>query len=291
MTASTTDRPRVATWVDGDARDARARRASDRRLRRILRRGVHVPRPPMPSRALSWWRELLFVAVLYVSYEFTRGLHHGGLGQALTNGRTILDWEGVLHLDPEHALNQLLAHTTSVAVFAAYFYSTMHYLVTPAVLIWMYRTHAAHYRRARTALAIATITGLVGFYLAPTAPPRLLPDGAFRDTLADVSNWGWWSTDGSVPRGLGGLSNQFAAMPSLHVGWALWSGVLIAMFAAHRVVRWLGALYPVVTGLVVMATGNHYLLDVLAGVAVIAWGWIGAVLLERWRRRIRVPAS
>jgi PAP2 superfamily protein len=250
---------------------------------------VEVRASGVVDRRLSWWRELAFVAVVYASYEVTRGLHHGGLTGALANGRSVLHWEQVTHLDPEHALNVGLAHVTLLAVLASYFYSTMHYVVTPAVLIWMYRRHADHYRRARTTLAIATVTGLVGFYLLPTAPPRLIHGSGFsgfQDTLEHVSNWGWWAGEGSVPRGLGGLSNQFAAMPSLHVGWALWSGALIALYARRRAVRSLGVLYPITTTVVVMATGNHYLFDALAGVAVMAFAFAAAVGLEAVRRRI-----
>jgi hypothetical protein len=239
------------------------------------------------ARPLSWWRELAFVAIVYASYEVTRGLHRGGLAAAVANGRSILHWEQITHLDPERVLNTGIAHVTALAVVAAYFYSVMHYIVTPAVLIWLYRKHADRYRRARTTLAIATVTALLGFYLVPTAPPRLIRSMGIQDTLEHVSNWGWWSGDGSVPRGLGGLSNQFAALPSLHVGWALWCGVLIALYARRWAVRVLGALYPVATTLVVIATGNHYLLDAVAGVAVVAFGYVATLALERARERIR----
>lgn len=296
MTASTANRPHAGAWGD-DAVPAKAAptsptsRRHERRVARILRRAAHSPRRSAPAATLSWWRELILVAALYTVYEFTRGLHQGGLDKALANGRSILHWEQVSHLDPEDFLNQALGHMTWLAVIASYFYSTMHYLVTPAVLIWMYRKHSEHYRFARTTLAVATISGLVGFYLLPTAPPRLLSGSGLEDTLESVSNWGWWSGDGSVPRGLGGLSNQFAAMPSLHVGWAIWSGVLIAMYAKRRWVRVLGGLYPVATSLVVMATGNHYLLDVLAGAAVIGWGALATLGLDHLRRGRRTDAD
>jgi len=237
------------------------------------------------ARALSWRRELAFVAIVYAAYEVTRGLHRGGLDDAMANGRQILHWEQLTHLDPEQVLNSGLAHMTVLAVVASYFYSTMHYVVTPVVLVWMYRRHADHYRRARTTLAIATVTGLIGFYLLPTAPPRLLAGAGIQDTLEHVSNWGWWAGEGSVPRGLGGLSNQFAALPSLHVGWALWCGVLIATYARRPIARWLGALYPVATSVVVMATGNHYLFDAVAGVFVMAYAFGVAVVVDRVRAR------
>jgi hypothetical protein len=176
---------------------------------------------------------------------------------------------------------------TLLAVLAAYFYSTMHYLVTPCVLIWMYRRHPGEYRFARTTLALSTVLGLVGFHLVPTAPPRLLDGSGIRDSLADVSRWGWWGGEGSVPRGLGSLSNQFAAMPSLHVGWAVWCGVLLVRYSSSRLVKVLGVLYPLTTSLVVLATGNHYLLDVFAGVFVMAVGASLAWALGEVRRALR----
>jgi hypothetical protein len=168
-----------------------------------------------------------------------------------------------------------------LAVLAAYFYSTMHYLVTPCVLIWMYRRHPGEYRFARTTLALSTVLALVGFHLVPTVPPRLLDGSGIRDSLADVSRWGWWGGEGSVPRGLGSLSNQFAAMPSLHVGWAIWCGVLIALYAERRWVKVLGIAYPIATSVVVMATGNHYLLDAVAGAITMAAGALLASALPK----------
>lgn len=213
----------------------------------------------------SWWRELLLIGVLYGAYEVSRGLGDIDVPSALANGREILHLERVWHISPEHVLNEALSNVLFIAVVASYFYSIMHYVVTPVVLVWMYRSHRDHYGRARTALAISTGLGLVGYLLLPTAPPRMLAGSGLRDTLADTQEWGWWGGEGSVPRGLGALTNQFAAMPSLHVGWALWCGALVALYARRRWVRVLGVAYPITTTLVVMATGNHYLLDALAG--------------------------
>lgn len=228
-----------------------------------------------------WLREVLLLGSLYALYEASRGIDSSDPARALARGRALLSWEQAWDLAPEAGLNSAVAHLTPLAVLAAYFYSTLHYVVTPAVLLWMYRRHGGHYRSARTALVLGTALGLVGFYLLPTAPPRLVAGSGLRDTLADVSRWGWWGSEGSVPRGLGGLSNQLAAMPSLHVGWALWSGVLIGHYASRRSVRLLGASYPVATTLVVLATGNHYLVDAVGGLAVMVAGAGGARLLRR----------
>lgn len=122
------------------------------------------------------------------------------------------------------------------------------------------------YRFARTWLMTSTLVGLIGFTLAPTAPPRLLAGGhGFVDTMAQYSSYGWWGGDASAPRGLGGLTNQYAAMPSLHVGWSLWCGIVLWRYGRTRFVRALGIAYPLGTTLVVMGTANHYFLDALAG--------------------------
>jgi PAP2 superfamily len=233
------------------------------------------------SRGAGWWRELALIAVLYVGYEFSRGFGDIDVSSALKNGREIMHLERVWHLAPEKVLNGALAHATFFAVLASYFYSLMHYVVTPAVLIWMYRKHRAQYGPARTALAISTALGLIGYIFLPTAPPRMLSDTGLHDTLADTQSWGWWGGEGSVPRGLGALTNQFAAMPSLHVGWAIWCGVLIAVYAERRWVKILGIAYPITTTVVVMATGNHYLLDAIAGAITMAAGALLASALPK----------
>lgn len=251
-------------------------------------------RPPAPTHERAWdrrpWlRELVLVAALYATYEVARALSRDELSEAVGTGRRLFDWERARHLDPEPALNHWLSAVTPLAVVAAFFYATLHYLVTPAVLVWMYRRHPDHYRTARTTLAITCLLALVGFATLPTAPPRLLPGAGIHDTLAGVQAWGWWGGDGSVPRGLGGATNQFAALPSLHVGWAVWSGFLLARYATRAVVRWLGVVYPLLTTVVVLATGNHYLVDALAGAAVVA---LAAVLAPAVQQLVGVtPAA
>lgn len=239
------------------------------------------------SRVPLWLREVLLVAALYGFYELVRGLQHQAPAIAFRNGRDILAWERGLDIDPESWLTHALVHVTPLAVPCAYFYSTAHYLITPIVLVWMYRCHRRQYRTARTALAISTMAALVLFWLVPTAPPRLLRGAHVPDALFDLRRFGWWGGDGSVPRGLGGITNQLAAMPSLHVGWALWSGFLLALYCRNRFVRVLGVLYPLLTTFVVLATGNHYVLDVIVGVAVMAFGAAGAVLARRGVRTLR----
>jgi membrane-associated phospholipid phosphatase len=205
-----------------------------------------------------------------LGYDATRGLRHGTLATADRNGWRLLHLERNLHLAPEHPLNHVLHQLPVLAVLAAYIYATLHFLITPTVLVWLYRRHPDRYRQARTWIATLTLGALVGFWLYPVTPPRMLPGAGIRDTLADVHQWGWWQGESSAPRGLGGLANEFAAMPSLHVAWAVWVGVLVALHAQRRIVRSLALAYPLVIALVVIATGNHYLADVIAGAVLAA---------------------
>jgi hypothetical protein len=217
--------------------------------------------------AISGFREVLLIGGVYSLYDMTRFLVAGESSVAYAHGRSLLHFEQRIAMDPEHALNRLFNAHLSIGLSADYMYATLHYIVTPVVLVWMWRRHGSAYSRARTVLMVATILGLVGYSLLPVAPPRLLP--GFVDTMANLSHYGWWSTAASAPRGLGGDTNQFAALPSLHVGWALWCGWQLARYSPHRVIKVLGMAYPIVLSLVVMGTANHYLIDVVAGVAAV----------------------
>ncbi|MET4926294.1 phosphatase PAP2 family protein [Streptomyces sp. PSRA5] len=227
-------------------------------------RAAHRPR---------WWAELLLLAVVYAAYSAGRLLARGDVSTAVDHGLAILRIEKAFFLNAEHPLNRLFTSTPAIGIPADFAYASLHYLVTPAVLIWIFRRRPAHYRAARTWLMLSTLLGLVGFTLLPTCPPRLLDASyGFVDTMAQYSSYGWWGAEASAPRGLGGMTNQYAAMPSLHVGWALWCGVLLWRHGRTPLVRVLGLVYPLLTVIIVMGTANHYFLDAVAGGAVMGAG-------------------
>ncbi|MFJ8074768.1 phosphatase PAP2 family protein [Streptomyces sp. NPDC096176] len=224
-----------------------------------------------PRHRPRWWTELLLIAVVYAAYSSGRLLARGDASTAIDHGLAILRAEKALLLHAEHPLNRLLTEAPALGIPADFFYASLHYLVTPAVLVWLFRRHPLRYRAARTWLMIATLFGLVGFTLMPTCPPRLLgASHGFVDTMAQYSSYGWWGAEASAPRGLGGMTNQYAAMPSLHVGWALWCGVMLWQHGRTPLKRALAVAYPLLTTIVVMGTANHYFLDAVAGAAVIA---------------------
>ena len=240
---------------------------------------------PGSSRSrVSWWRELALLAALYGVYMLARALVGVHPAAAMDRGRWLLDLEATARIDIERPLNSVVHAVPVLAVLADYIYASLHYLVTPIVLVWLAVRHRDGYRRGRNALLIATALGLVGFWLLPTAPPRLLDAGAFLDTMAVFSDWGWWGEAASAPRGMEGMSNQYAALPSLHVGWALWCALQVRSNTSSRVLRRWAWTYPALITLVVMATANHYLLDAVAGAAVVLVGHHVAGRLAARRR-------
>jgi hypothetical protein len=250
-----------------------------------------VPRAAAYRGRLRWWTELPLIAVIYALYSGARLLVRGDVGDAVEHGADILHFEQILHLDPEQWFNRLFTHHAFLGVPADFAYASLHYIVTPAILVWLWRRRPTHYRVARTWLMISTLIGLIGFTMVPTAPPRLLPGGhGFIDTMAQYGSYGWWGTDASAPRGMGHLTNQYAAMPSLHVGWSLWCGLMLFRYGRNWFVRTLGVIYPLMTAFVVMGTANHYLLDAAAGVAVMGIGYLLARPALRYTDRVQARA-
>ncbi|WP_328633360.1 phosphatase PAP2 family protein [Streptomyces sp. NBC_00356] len=227
----------------------------------------------IPGAGLRWWTELPLILLVYGAYSAGRLLAGGDVEQAVDHGLAILRAEQAVHLNLEHPLNRLFTREPWLGVPADFWYASLHYLVTPIILVWLFRRRSEIYRTARTWLMTSTMIGLVGFVLLPTSPPRLLAaNHGFIDTMAHYSSYGWWGGAASAPKGMGGLTNQYAAMPSLHVGWALWCGVLLWRHARSPYVKAMGVAYPLLTTVIVMGTANHYFFDALAGVAAMALG-------------------
>ncbi|WP_199584082.1 phosphatase PAP2 family protein [Blastococcus sp. TF02A-30] len=247
--------------------------------------------PVLPAQAARsgrprWWVEVLLVAVLYGAYSLVRNSVGDVRAEAHRNAETILRLEDSWQLAVERGLNAWVHTTDAVAALVALHYATLHFLVTPAVLVWLYRRRPATYRTLSGALMATTALALVGFFWLPTAPPRMLAHEGFVDVMSETASWGWWPTSGAP--GSDAISNQFAAMPSLHCAWAAWCGVTLVLLARRAWVRVLGALYPASTFFVVLGSGNHFLLDVVAGLLVLAAGAALAVGVRRW---VRTPAG
>lgn len=235
-------------------------------------------------RAAQGIREIALLATLWIAYSASRYVARDDVEAARGRAADILHIERFLHLDIESWLNHALTPINEIAVPMSFWYASLHYLVTPAVLAWLFFRHRADYPRARNALVIGSAIGLVCYMLIPTAPPRLLPGGHYLDALAQTAQFGWWTDHASAPAGLGQVTNELAAMPSLHVGWTIW--VAWAVWRHTNVVgRAVAVTYAMGTTFVVVATGNHWVLDALAGALVVAMGIVLSGRLEARRGR------
>ncbi|MEO6700379.1 MAG: phosphatase PAP2 family protein [Jatrophihabitantaceae bacterium] len=214
-----------------------------------------------------WWQEVAIIGFCYWLYSEVRNLVPQQESIAMRHGRSIQHLQDALHLNFERSLNSYVANHEALAQVMDYYYATLHFVVTIGCLIWLFRAHPRIYRGARTVLFATSLLALAGFYLYPLAPPRLLPQYGYIDTLLKFHTWGSLA-DPKVAE----HSNQFAAMPSLHIGWALWCGVSIFLCARRPWVRLLGMLYPVWTLLVIVGTANHFIIDAVAGLVVFLAG-------------------
>ncbi|MFJ7177465.1 phosphatase PAP2 family protein [Streptomyces massasporeus] len=248
----------------------------------------HVPLLPSLRRALTrpnLLLELLLLRVTYAAYSQVRlaaggGGNSAGRGEAEEHGRQIYDLERVLHLDIERWANHTVVGIGWLRDFLDQYYTSFHFFVPLAVLAVLYRRRPGDYRWARSALGFATLLALVGFWLYPLAPPRLMPTLGFIDTVHGVQDFS--QPDYGT---LTALTNQYAAMPSLHFGWSLWCGVVIVVLAARWWLKVLGLLHPLLTLASIVATANHWVLDAAGGAVVIAAGFGLTYVLQGPRAR------
>jgi hypothetical protein len=224
-----------------------------------------LPRRMLHWRRPVWWQEIGIIAFGYWLYSLGRNAIPEQATIARRHGRSIQHVQDVLHLNWELSYNRFVAAHEWLAQPMDYYYSTLHFIVTPVVMVWLFARRSHIYRGARTVLVTTTLLALLGFYLYPTAPPRLLPQFHYVDTLLKFHTWGSLA-DPSIAE----HSNQYAAMPSLHIGWALWCGIAIYVCARRRWVRLLGLAYPIGTLVVIVGTANHFILDAVGGVLILA---------------------
>ncbi len=208
-----------------------------------------------------WWVEVLAIVWLLWVYDAITGLAPLRLSAALGHARGILSLEQSLGISPEHSLDRWLAAHPSLGLALSDYYDNAHFIVTLGILGWLWWARADIYRGLRNQLVLINVLGFAVFWRYPVAPPRMLP--GFTDVVASTHAIGSWHSGA-----LASDANQLAAMPSLHIAWAVWC--VVAVWTATRT-RWLRAgmiAYPLVTAFAVLATGNHFLLDILGGILV-----------------------
>jgi len=229
---------------------------------KIFLRRLRAPRRP------RFWFEILLIAVSYWTYSLIRNAVPEQKHEALRNADWIWQAEHHLGIAVEESVNHAVNSVTWLIIGMNYYYATLHFVVTLGVLVWLYRSHPGRYAATRLTLFATTAVALVGYYFFPLAPPRLIRGGDFVDTVLVHHTWG------SMASGdLKHMSNQYAAMPSMHIGWSLWCGLTIFALASAPWARILGLLYPTATLLVIVATANHFWLDAVGGMLCLAFGF------------------
>ncbi|MFC8662486.1 MULTISPECIES: bifunctional glycosyltransferase 87/phosphatase PAP2 family protein [Streptomyces] len=263
--------------------------------RPVPTRFKHVPLLPFLRRVLTrpnLLLELLLIRVGYSAYQQVRlaatgGTNTGGRATAEEHGEQIHAIEKFLHIDVERWVNHAVVDVPWLQGFFDFYYTSFHFVVPLSVLGVLYVRRPAEYRWARAALGFATLFALVGFWLYPLAPPRLMPGLGFIDTVHGVQDFS--QPDYGT---LTALTNQYAAMPSLHFGWSLWCGLVIAILAPKWWMKALGLLHPLFTVSAIVATANHWVLDAAGGAAVVGAGFALTYLLQGPRPRpLAEPAA
>lgn len=207
-----------------------------------------------------WWIEGLVIVWLCWVYDMTTNLAPLRLHLALAHAEGILALERSLGIAPELSMDRWLAHHRTLGLVVSDYYDNAHFIVTLGLLGWVWWRRADIYRPLRNTLVLANVIAFVVFWLYPVAPPRMLTHDGFSDIVASTGAIGSWHTGA-----LASAANQLAAMPSLHMAWAGWCALVVWRLTDRVWLRGLGLLYPCMTAFAVLATGNHYVLDVLAG--------------------------
>lgn len=220
--------------------------------------------------------ELVLILSGYWLYSLVRNGVPVKVAEAHSRAQQLYDFERAIWIAIEKPINHAVDSVTWVVVGINYYYATMHFVVTIAVLVWMWHSYPLRYRPLRRVLYITNMVALLGFWLLPLAPPRFLAGEGFVDTIVMHGTWGSWAS-----ADVASYSNQYAAMPSMHCAWSLWCGLIIAALARRRWVKALGVAYPVATAFVVVATGNHFVLDIVGGYAALGLAFIIQILMFR----------
>jgi len=265
--------------------DAPAAEPVDRRLPR-WRRGTLLS----DGYRLHWYTEFAIIASVYVIYETVRNISKGKPSVAYDHAIQVMSWQSSLGLNHEKTIQDWALNSTALIVVSNYYYGIAYIACTILILLWLYRQRSDDYPLWRNTLLVGTVLGLVGFATYPLMPPRLLDASGFAhqsydfvDTLVRYPTF--WSFDSEAMKS---ISNQFAAMPSLHCGWAFWGAAALLPRVRSPWMKALAIAYPVATVFVVVATANHYFLDAVGGAVIFLVGYAVARLVTRAGRRGRV---
>jgi PAP2 superfamily len=278
---------------------------------------------------LRWWREVVYIVLVYVAYSAVRNQFGSGAGStvdpepAFHHAEAIIQLQRNIGLYFEHHLQRWYLDLPAQGFirFWNVYYGVFHFVVAASALVLLFRKAPERYRVWRNTLAFTTLLALVGFASFSLMPPRLLDDPGiyggcqvYRATpyqeleargletgdapcdefgfVDTVAVYGGWASFGSEE--MAAVSNQYAAMPSMHIGWSTWCALVLAPLIRRRWLRWLAISYPFLTLFDIMVTGNHYWIDGVGGLVCLGVGYLIARTATSWweaRRGAVQPAA
>ena len=231
----------------------------------------------LPHGVLDVVRQVALFGAAYWAYRLVRGVVDGRAADAFQHGRELIALERTTHTFVEPAIQGWASGKAVLIDAASWVYMNSQFSITLGALVFIYLFHNRAFYFVRNMFMVAMALALIGYMVFPTAPPRFFPEWGFTDSVSNFTG---------VPQdsvAVNALFNPFAAVPSMHVAFALMLGWPLARLVRHRVGKVLWALWPGVVTFVVMATGNHFLMDAVAGALVAGVSAYAAALMARAR--------
>jgi hypothetical protein len=238
----------------------------------------------LPKGWLDVLRQISLFAAVYVAYSLARGLVEGRATAAFQHARELISLERTLHLFVEPSVQAWASGSHLVMVVASWLYVNGQTSITIGGLLYLYLRHNRSFYFVRNMFMIAMAIALVGYTVFPTAPPRFMPEWGFIDSVSDLTGVHVSHASGAMTA----LFNPYAAVPSMHVAFALMIGWPLALLARHPLVRALWVLYPFLMAFVIVVTANHFIVDALlgaltAGVSAYGASWLARARPGVWR--------
>ena len=224
-------------------------------------------------------RQVALFAAAYLAYRLVRGLVEGDANAAFAHARDVISLELTLHIFVEPSIQAWASGSRALMDFLSWLYVNAQTTVTVGALVYLYLRHNRSFYFVRNMFVIAMFIALIGYVVFPTAPPRFMPEWGFIDSVSNVTGVHVDHASAS----LNALVNPYAAVPSMHVCFALMIGWPLARLARHRAVKVVWFLYPFLMAFVIIATANHFIFDAILGALTAGAAAYGATWLARAR--------
>jgi hypothetical protein len=233
----------------------------------------------LPRGWLDVLRQISLFGAAYLAYRLVRGLVVGDANEAFAHARDLISLERSLHVFVEPSIQAWASGSHFLMVLSSYLYVNAQTTVTVAALVYLYLRHNRNFYFVRNMFMVAMAIALLGYIVFPTAPPRFLPEWGFSDSVADLTGVHVSHTSAAMSA----LVNPYAAVPSMHVAFALMIGWSLARLVRWRIVRVLWLLYPFLMAFVIVVTANHFIFDAFLGALTAGASAYGATWLARAR--------